>query len=327
MRALRILRFLWCFVPLFRAFGVPVQVHTTWLLFPCGFVLVAFGQLDGWEGVLMGFLLIGLLLASMLIHEFAHVLAARKYGCRTERVMVIPFGCIADLEAIPLETAEICTAAVGPLASLLLSALAWLAARALDAPYSTTLWHAHMILVGLALFNLGVACFNLLPCFPMDGGRILRSTLAIAIGLLFPGRAESALLLATRITVRYIARPIAGGIILLTIFHTHLWHHLLIFGILMLAGEIEYRLLRETFGCSSMPRELRFLPVTVESFHTWNRSDAFSTLPCAGQKARFRIANDPDHRTHRFPVLERHPDPSHRCRPILLPVNCNQAEA
>src|SRR4030095_6960272 len=86
MRALRILRFLWCFVPLFRAFGVPVQVHTTWLLFPCGFALVAFGQLDGWEGVLMGFLLVGLLLASMLIHEFAHVLAARRYGCRTERV-------------------------------------------------------------------------------------------------------------------------------------------------------------------------------------------------------------------------------------------------
>jgi Zn-dependent protease len=265
MRVFKLLRFAWRFYTLFRLVGVPVQVHTTWLVFPCGFLLLGFCLSAGWTGLILGILLLSLLLASLLTHEFAHVLAAKHCGCNTRRVLVIPFACIADLEAIPLEIAEIRVAAAGPLASFLLSALAWLAAQFIDGAYQTGFWYAHMVITGFCFLNLGLACFNLLPCFPMDGGRILRSTLAIAIGRFFPSRASSALVLATRVAVRYVARPIACGIVFLTVFHTHLWHHLLIFTSLILAGELEYWLIRKTIVAT--PDELRFLPLTQDSFH------------------------------------------------------------
>ncbi len=265
MKPCRWLRFLWISIPLFRAFGVPVQVHSTTLLFPWGLLLWV-----GWaeaelRGLVASVVLVGLVCSSILVHEFAHVLAARCWGWRTRRVLLIPLGCVADLEDMPQEPGEIWMALAGPLASAVLGFLAWGGRLLIGWPHDLCALRLREFLDLAIVFNLGVAGFNLLPCFPMDGGRVLRSSLAILIGVLCPRQAGNAFLLATRISVRYVARVVVVTVIFVTFFYTHLWHHLLLFGLLMLAGEAEFFALREMSLPTSAPLELHFRPVHLQA--------------------------------------------------------------
>jgi Zn-dependent protease len=263
MRTISYTRRLWQSFTLFRVFGVPVQCHTTWLVFPCGFLVVGGYLCDGRKGILIGLVFLMLLVGSILVHEFAHILVARAYGCSTRRVLLIPFACIADLKAIPLGPPEIWMAAAGPLANLLLSGLAWLAFLATHNPPGLAAWWFHKLLGQASWLNLYLAGFNLSPCFPMDGGRILRSGLSVLIESFFPTCCRNPILLATRIAVRYVARAIILGIFVLTVFRTHLWHHLLIFGIVGLAGEAEFWMLREAVAGLGETNGPRFLPVAL----------------------------------------------------------------
>jgi len=305
--SLGLFRLVWRSITFFRFFGVPVQFHTSWFVFPVSLLLMSGFLLGRWLGFFLSLCFLALMVGSILCHEFAHVLTARAYGCGTRRVLMIPFACIAELEAMPLGFPEIWMAAAGPFASSLISALAWLAAYFTEGTSSLTLWRAHQMFAGISLLNFFLACFNLIPCFLMDGGRIFRSTLAVLIERLFPRRAASAQILATRIAVRYVARTIVAGVIVLTIFYTHLWHHILIFGILALAGEAEYFLLREEAGTMSKPHELRFLPLTEQSSPIRHRRhskrirrpvqcslklrlDPLHLRPCGSAPLRFNLA-------------------------------------
>ncbi|MGI6434326.1 MAG: M50 family metallopeptidase [Syntrophomonadaceae bacterium] len=115
-----------------------------------------------------------LLMAALLFHEMAHVIAARSLGVRVQAVELTPFGGqaqIDDFTAIEPDK-EILMSLAGPLSSLSLAAFFYFLPTAWDA--ETTLW-----LVGCNLF-LGL--FNLLPALPMDGGRMLRSWLSPLMG-------------------------------------------------------------------------------------------------------------------------------------------------
>ena len=173
---------------LFRLAGIPVHLDLSFLLIlplwalyigrnlPHYFALLGLPQdprlLQGPYPFLLGLLAATGLFLSVLLHEVGHALAARRYGVATRRITLWLLGGVAQMERIPREPMkELVIALAGPLVSLLL----FLLFRALP-------WEAGALgFLGryLALVNLGLALFNLLPALPLDGGRVYRALLAL----------------------------------------------------------------------------------------------------------------------------------------------------
>lgn len=169
---------------LFHVRGIPVQLHTSTLFFY--FVLVLLTE-HAFLPALFGMLVMFLYIApSILLHEFGHVFAAMRCGVRTRFVMLIPVGAVAKMESLgknPKETLQIALA--GPLVSFLLfaSVPCLLALADVLVP---TLWsessvyrHAVSWFLEFSLLNFILFGFNLLPLFPMDGGRALCALLSM----------------------------------------------------------------------------------------------------------------------------------------------------
>lgn len=116
------------------------------------------------------------LFVSLILHEMAHALMARQYGVPTSGITLFLFGGVAELESEPQNAAsEFRIAIVGPIASLILAALSWAGAHFADEVLVMQM--AASILRYLALINLMLALFNMLPAFPLDGGRVFRAVL------------------------------------------------------------------------------------------------------------------------------------------------------
>lgn len=149
---------------LFTWKGAPVSVHGSLVLLGGASVLV---QLLGvGPGAALGALAVGIaLFGSVLLHELGHAVVARRFGVSTHRIVLYPFGGIASLDREPdTPRAEALVALAGPGVNFAL-VLAALPLAALGVP-------------GVGLFiavNLGLGLFNLVPAFPMDGGRVLRA--------------------------------------------------------------------------------------------------------------------------------------------------------
>jgi Zn-dependent protease len=122
------------------------------------------------------------LFGCVVLHELGHALAARAFGIVTHGITLLPVGGVAQLDRIPREPAQECLVALaGPAVNVLIAALLLplvsIGSTVGDGP--TLLGFGHSFLERLMWVNLVLAGFNLLPAFPMDGGRILRATLAI----------------------------------------------------------------------------------------------------------------------------------------------------
>ena len=241
---------LWRPFTLFHLSRVPVQIHATYLIYPVGFFAWDRCIENASRGLLKALVFLLVFSCSLLVHEFAHVFTGRHWGIGSRRVLLIPLGAMAELESAPRGPSEIWIALAGPLASFALAGGFWLALHAMGPSVrywlSGRYWHQELRLVfgfGCAL-NLVVAIFNLLPCFPMDGGRALRSGLAVLIARVFPQHAGRAFLIATRISVRYVAWLVALGMMAVTILHTQVWIHLFVFPLLVLCAEAEFLVLR-----------------------------------------------------------------------------------
>lgn len=161
-----------------RVFGVPVRFHFTFWLMVIWLIVMTAGGRQSWAGAA---LFVFGLFASILLHEAGHAVMARRYGIGTLEIVMLPVGGLARLERQPRASEEFWVAFAGPLVNFLLG-LALLAA---------TWWQGGRVAVEhwqeatdgniisrLAVANLVLALFNLLPAFPMDGGRVLRSLLA-----------------------------------------------------------------------------------------------------------------------------------------------------
>jgi len=158
--------------------GIPVRFHFTFVLMVI-FLLVL--SADS-EGSLVGnAIFIGGLFGSVFLHELSHALVARRYGIRTIEILLLPLGGLAKLERQPERRAEFWIALAGPLANLVLAAgmiAVWMAVGGKINFAGLSKYSDATLVSRLVAANVILGLFNLLPAFPMDGGRILRSILA-----------------------------------------------------------------------------------------------------------------------------------------------------
>src|SRR5580692_9390396 len=163
--------------------GTAVRIHITFVLF-LGWIFFATYAAEGSDAAFASLVFVVLLFACVLAHEFGHIFTARAFGVATPDVTLLPIGGVARLERIPEEPRqEFLIAIAGPAVNVVIGfALMLLAGAHLD-PLALSVDNAHISMIDrLANVNLFLAVFNMIPAFPMDGGRVLRALLAIRMG-------------------------------------------------------------------------------------------------------------------------------------------------
>ncbi len=165
----------------FNLFGVPVRLHFTFILLIIFLVVTDLGS--GHTSGSYALFIMGLF-ASVLLHEMGHAFVGRKFGVRTTEIIMFPIGGLSRMERMLAPKEEIAIASAGPLVNLLLSAgifgyMFWMHLVVPVKPSELMRPGDVNALARLAYGNLVLAGFNLLPAFPMDGGRILRALLSM----------------------------------------------------------------------------------------------------------------------------------------------------
>lgn len=166
-------------ISLGRVKGTAIRVHWTFLLFLIWLGSTAYFQ-SGANAAAGAVSFILLLFLCVTLHEFGHILAARHFGVRTPEILLLPIGGVSKLERIPERPKEeLIMAAAGPAVTLVIAALLLLVLGGLPPAESTFKdTSPRGVLAQLAVANITLFVFNLLPAFPLDGGRILRAVLA-----------------------------------------------------------------------------------------------------------------------------------------------------
>ena len=251
---------------------------------------VLYPDLPGFAYLAAGMIAGVVFLASLLAHELAHAIVARRNGVEVEAITLWMFGGVAKLEGEPANPgADLRVAAVGPLVSLVLAAVFALGAFVVDVAGATGLVVG--TLQWLALINLLLAVFNLIPAAPLDGGRILRALwwwrtgdrTAAAVGAARAGRGFGWFLVAGGIALALLGGGIAG-----------LWFVLIGWFISAAArSEEEYTRMNATLAgvrvreVMSAPVVTVPLNVSLEEFiSAWVFAHPFSTFPVVDEDLR-----------------------------------------
>lgn len=165
-----------------RFAGIDVRVHATFLFLLAWVALVSYQQIGTAAAAVSGVVFILAVFASVVLHEYGHALTARHFGVGTREITLLPIGGVAQIERMPSEPKqELLIALAGPGVTVALVVILWVVLRATGTPTSP-----EVLLRGEAPFlsrlmwvNVWLAAFNVLPAFPMDGGRVLRAALAM----------------------------------------------------------------------------------------------------------------------------------------------------
>ena len=167
-----------------RVAGSEIRIHVTFLLLLAWFGIEAYLH-GGAAAAVNSVVFILAVFACVVLHELGHALAARRYGITTPDITLFPFGGLARLSRMPDKPSEeIVIAIAGPLVNVVIALLLFLA---LGVPFDARV-AAHVgdpsygFLARLAGVNIFLVLFNLIPAFPMDGGRVLRALLAFRLG-------------------------------------------------------------------------------------------------------------------------------------------------
>jgi Zn-dependent protease len=167
-----------------RAFGINIFLHWTFWLLPA-FVVLSSATRTGGLDLLLSLAVLAAAFGCVVLHELGHALAARYFGIGTRDITLYPIGGVARLERMsdkPWE--EFWIALAGPAVNVVIAALlaVLLVAVAAVNPALVFDTFAGMLLLSLMVVNIFLVLFNLLPAFPMDGGRVLRALLALGLG-------------------------------------------------------------------------------------------------------------------------------------------------
>jgi Zn-dependent protease len=220
-------------INLFRVFGIQLAVHGTF------FLLLAYTAYEGWvEGGAAGMawrvlLTVGFFLC-VLLHELGHSLTAQRYGVQVPRILLLPIGGMAEFDRIPRRpSAEFLITVAGPAVNfaivLLLLPFTWRYVLGLAEVEAFSLAE---LTAQLCFANLVMGIFNLLPVYPMDGGRILRSVLANWLPYL---RATWWAVAVTRVVAPLLA--------IVALYFWDAWMLAVLFGFIFLTANSEYRML------------------------------------------------------------------------------------
>lgn len=162
--------------------GISVYVHATFL------ILIAWIALAHWQmgqsaaSVVEGVAFVLALFGCVVLHEFGHALTARRFGIKTRDITLLPIGGLARLERMPDDPRqELWVALAGPAVNVVIAAVLFVVVRITGtlAPLDTVTLTSGSFLDRLMIVNVFLVVFNMLPAFPMDGGRVLRALLAI----------------------------------------------------------------------------------------------------------------------------------------------------
>jgi Zn-dependent protease/predicted transcriptional regulator len=157
-----------------------VRIHVTFILLLAWIGFSAYRS-GGWEAARDSVLFITLIFACVVLHEFGHILTARRFGIVSTEVTLLPIGGVANLDHMPEKPyQELLVALAGPAVNVVIAAALFIALGTFHPEALTQLDDAQLgLLPRLAAANLFLAVFNLIPAFPMDGGRVLRAMLAM----------------------------------------------------------------------------------------------------------------------------------------------------
>lgn len=220
-------------INLFRLFGIQLAVHATF------FLLLAYVAWEGWQdGGLLGlvinvWLTIGFFIC-VVLHELGHSLTARRYGVKVPRILLTPIGGMAQFDRIPKSpSAELLITAAGPAVNFVIAAALFVfvglpAGWPWRGEYAESWTGLTQVLLS---WNLMMGAFNLLPVFPMDGGRIFRALLA----------RRTTYLRATWWAVA-VGRVLSATFAFVAVFYYQHFMLGLLFAFIFIAGNAEYRM-------------------------------------------------------------------------------------
>ncbi len=218
-------------IRLFRIRGIQLSVHLTFLL------LLGYVAWEGWRefgavGAWINLGVVCLFFTCVVLHELGHAFTARAFGVRVPRILLLPIGGMAEFSSLPRRPlAEILIAIAGPAVNAVIVAALLLVvplpSREQLATLDLSLWQL------LLVMNAVMGAFNLLPAFPMDGGRVLRALLSVRMHYVDATRWAA--------NVGKVLAAVGVGVM------AFVFHHLmgaLLFLFIIVVGELEWRAIR-----------------------------------------------------------------------------------
>jgi Zn-dependent protease len=213
---------------LFKIRGIQLAVHMTF------FLLLAYVAHEGWQaqggtGLIWSLITVIAFFGCVVLHELGHSFTAMHYGVGVSRILLMPIGGMAEFDSIPREPRkEFLITLAGPAVNFVIAGLLWWPVAQL--PDELYLHSFPGLVYQVFVANLVMGVFNLVPVFPMDGGRILRALLATKLTYLQ----------ATKWAAQ-IGKVLAAVGILLMVFWWHSPLGALLFAFIIMAGETELR--------------------------------------------------------------------------------------
>lgn len=164
--------------------GIGVYIHATFLLIIAWVIFVYWRQGQDIAATVSGIIFVLAIFGCVVLHEFGHALTAKKYGIKTRDITLLPIGGVARLERMPDKPIqELWVALAGPLVNVVIAGVIyiWIQGTGGLQPIEDLSVSGGSFLERLMVVNIFLVIFNMIPAFPMDGGRVLRALLALRI--------------------------------------------------------------------------------------------------------------------------------------------------